>query len=157
MEDAREISAATEQLRHIDHGYASTSHSSQGATLDRAIINIDTTRSVQLVNRKQFYVSISRARQAAAIYTDDRARLLQTVSRNREKSTALEALQSKLSPEFNSVSDRVLHGVNRVQERGGDEKLAAALAPLAHAPTGFAGRPRSLRHKCSAAAIASRN
>jgi ATP-dependent exoDNAse (exonuclease V) alpha subunit len=84
--------------------------------VDRAIVNVDTTRSVQLVNRKQFYVSISRARQAVSIYTDDRARLLQTVSRNREKSTALEVLQSKLSPEFKSVSDRVLHSVNRVQE-----------------------------------------
>jgi type IV secretory pathway TrbD component len=51
-----------------------------------------------------------------SIYTDDRARLLQTVSRNREKSTALEVLQSKLSPEFKSVSDRILHSVNRVQE-----------------------------------------
>jgi ATP-dependent exoDNAse (exonuclease V) alpha subunit len=116
MEDAREISAATEQLRHIDHGYASTSHSSQGVTVDRVIVNVDTTRSAQLVNRKQFYVSISHARQAASIYTDDRARLLQAVSRNREKSTALEVPRSKLSPEFKSVSDRILHNVNRVQE-----------------------------------------
>ena len=35
MDDGREISAAPERLRHIDHGYASTSHSSQGATVDR--------------------------------------------------------------------------------------------------------------------------
>ncbi len=27
MDDGREISAAPERLRHIDHGYASTSHS----------------------------------------------------------------------------------------------------------------------------------
>jgi conjugative relaxase-like TrwC/TraI family protein len=116
MDDGREISAASERLRHIDHGYASTSHSSQGVTVDRVIVNVDTTRSAQLVNRKQFYVSISRARLAASIYTDDRDRLRQTVSRNREKSTALEVLQSKLSPEFKSVSDRILHSVNRVQE-----------------------------------------
>jgi conjugative relaxase-like TrwC/TraI family protein len=116
MDDGREISTAAERLRHIDHGYAATSHSSQGATVDRVIVNVDTTRSAQLVNRKQFYVSISRARQGASIYTDDRARLLQTVSRNREKSTALEVLQSKLSPEFKSVSDRILHSVNRLRE-----------------------------------------
>lgn len=116
MDDGREISAAPERLRHIDHGYASTSHSSQGATVDRAIVNVDTTRSAQLVNHKQFYVSISRARHAVSIYTDDRDRLRQTVSRNREKSTALEVLQSKLSPEFKSVFDRILHSVNRVQE-----------------------------------------
>lgn len=92
MDDGRKVSAAAERLRHIDHGYASTSHSSQGATVDRVIVNVDTTRSAQLVNRKQFYVSISRARHAVSIYTDDRERLRQTVSRNREKSTALERL-----------------------------------------------------------------
>ena len=98
MDDGREISTAAERLRHIDHGNASTSHSSQGATVGRVIVNVDTTRSAQLLNRKQFYVSISRARYAVSIYTDDRDRLRQTVSRNREKSTALEALQPKLSP-----------------------------------------------------------
>ena len=113
MDDGREISAAREWLRHIDHGYASTSHSSQGATVDRVIVNVDTTRSAQLVNRKQFYVSISRARHAVSIYTDDRERLRQTVSRNREKSTALERLQPNLSPAFKTVSDRVLHNINR--------------------------------------------
>ena len=31
-------------------------------TVDRVLVQIDTDRSVQLVNRQQFYVSISRAR-----------------------------------------------------------------------------------------------
>ena len=63
-EDGRVVEA--HRLRHIDYGYASTSHSSQGATVDRVIVNIDTMRSADLVNRKQFYVSISRARQVSA-------------------------------------------------------------------------------------------
>ena len=62
MNDRREISASCLQLRHIDYGYASTSHAAQDATVDRVIVNIDTTRSAQLVNARQFYVSISRAR-----------------------------------------------------------------------------------------------
>jgi ATP-dependent exoDNAse (exonuclease V) alpha subunit len=66
--NGREISAAIDRLKHIDYGYASTSHSSQGATVDRVIVNIDTLRSAELVNREQFYVSISRARHAATIY-----------------------------------------------------------------------------------------
>ena len=72
IDNGREISAAIDRLKHIDYGYASTSHSSQGATVDRVIANIDTLRSAELVNRKQFYVSISRARHALTIYTDDR-------------------------------------------------------------------------------------
>jgi conjugative relaxase-like TrwC/TraI family protein len=92
IDNGREISAAIARLKHIDYGYASTSHSSQGATVDRVIANIDTLRSAELVNRKQFYVSISRARHAATIYTDDRSALQHAVSRTREKSIALERL-----------------------------------------------------------------
>jgi len=92
MDDGREISAATPRLRHIDYGYASTSHSSQGATVDRVIVNIDTTRSVKLVNQRQFYVSISRARHDARIYTDDATALARAVGREQLKPTALEHL-----------------------------------------------------------------
>jgi ATP-dependent exoDNAse (exonuclease V) alpha subunit len=57
LENGREVSVASDRLRHIDHGYASTSHSAQGATVDRVIVDIDTRLSPELVNRKQFYVS----------------------------------------------------------------------------------------------------
>ena len=92
MDDGREISSATPRLRHIDYGYASTSHSSQGATVDRVIVNVDTTRSVKLVNQRQFYVSISRARHDARIYTDDATALARAVGREQLKPTALEHL-----------------------------------------------------------------
>jgi conjugative relaxase-like TrwC/TraI family protein len=92
MDDGRELKAATARLRHIDHGYASTSHSSQGATVDRVIVNIDTTRSVKLVNQRQFYVSISRARHDARIFTDDAQALERAVGREQLKATALEHL-----------------------------------------------------------------
>ena len=90
LDNGRQLSAALDRLRHIDHGYASTSHSAQGATVDRVIVDIDTRLSQELVNRKQFYVSISRARNALAIYTNDRRGLGRALNRNREKSMALE-------------------------------------------------------------------
>ena len=90
LDNCRELSAALDRLNHIDHGYASTSHSAQGATVDRVIVDIDTRLSPELVNRKQFYVSISRARNALAIYTNDRAQLPRTASRSREKSMAIQ-------------------------------------------------------------------
>jgi ATP-dependent exoDNAse (exonuclease V) alpha subunit len=90
LDNGSQLSAALDRLRHIDHGYASTSHSAQGATVDHAIVNIDTRLSPELVNRKQFYVSISRARNSLAIYTNDRRGLGHTVNRSREKSMALE-------------------------------------------------------------------
>jgi ATP-dependent exoDNAse (exonuclease V) alpha subunit len=90
LDNGRKFSAALDRLGHIDHGYASTSHSAQGATVDRVIVYIDTGLSLELVNRKQFYVSISRARTSITIYTDDRDRLGETINRCREKSMALQ-------------------------------------------------------------------
>ena len=90
LDNGKELSAACERLSHIDYGYASTSHSAQGATVDRVIVDIDTERSRELVNQKQFYVSISRARKSLTIYTNDRATLGFAVSRSREKAMALE-------------------------------------------------------------------
>ena len=90
LDSGKQLSLALERLRHIDHGYASTSHSAQGATVDRVIVDINTRLSPELVNRKQFYVSISRARNALKVYTDDRGQLGRVVSRAREKSMALD-------------------------------------------------------------------
>jgi hypothetical protein len=113
MDNGHEISTAIDRLKHIDYGYASTSHSSQGATVDRVIVNVDTMRSVELVNRKQFYVSISRARHAISLYTDDRARLDLAVGRNREKSLALEHVRPNLKHGIKVVPERILHNVHQ--------------------------------------------
>jgi conjugative relaxase-like TrwC/TraI family protein len=115
----REVNASLQRLRHIDYGYASTSHSSQGATVDRVVVNIDTLRSIELVNRKQFYVSISRARDEVTIYTDDRRTLRHAVNRNREKSVALERARIRIQPQLNQtleIQRRTIshhHGIRR--------------------------------------------
>jgi conjugative relaxase-like TrwC/TraI family protein len=115
----REVTAALPRLRHIDYGYASTSHSSQGATVDRVIVNIDTLRSIEIVNRKQFYVSISRARDGLTIYTDDREALRHAVNRNREKSVALEQARIRIHPQIKQTPEvryRTIsqhHGIRR--------------------------------------------
>jgi ATP-dependent exoDNAse (exonuclease V) alpha subunit len=112
-EDGRVVDAHANCLRHIDYGYASTSHSSQGATVDRVIVNIDTMRSAELVNRKQFYVSISRARHGISVYTDDGERLSQVVNRSREKSTALERIAVNVNHSFKIIPERTLPVQNR--------------------------------------------
>jgi conjugative relaxase-like TrwC/TraI family protein len=87
-----------ELLRHTDYGYASTSHSSVGATVERVIVNIDTLGAAELVNRKQFYVSISRSRSELTLYTDSRARLPGAVARSREKAIALDRVLQRPGP-----------------------------------------------------------
>jgi conjugative relaxase-like TrwC/TraI family protein len=109
LDGERQLSVASDRLRHIDHGYASTSHSAQGATVDHVIVDIDTRLSPELVNRKQFYVSISRARNALTIFTNDRSRLQAAADRTREKSVALEHQVRDPHQNFNVVPDEHRH------------------------------------------------
>jgi hypothetical protein len=65
---------------HIRHGYAVTSHASQGRTVDRVIIAMGAD-SFAAAGKEQFYVSVSRGRQKATIYTDSKAELAQAIHR----------------------------------------------------------------------------
>jgi len=76
---------------HLDHGYAVTSHSSQGQTADRVLVHVDTEKSEQLVNSRFAYVSVSRAQYDAQIFTNDRSELAHDLSRDVSRPTAIEA------------------------------------------------------------------
>ncbi|HEY6293236.1 MAG TPA: MobF family relaxase [Terriglobia bacterium] len=77
---------------HLDHGYAMTSHSSQGQTSDRVIVHVPghEVENRQLVNRRFAYVALSRARYEAEIYTNDAADLARRLSRDTSKRAAIE-------------------------------------------------------------------
>jgi ATP-dependent exoDNAse (exonuclease V) alpha subunit len=79
------------QNKHVDYAYAMTSHSSQGATVDRALIHIDTgdSRVRTLIDETLAYVATSRPRYDAQIFTDDADQLSAALSRRHENATAL--------------------------------------------------------------------
>lgn len=54
---------------HLDHAYVSTSYSSQGKTVDRVLIAMG-GESLPAMNASQFYVSASRGRESAQVFTD---------------------------------------------------------------------------------------
>lgn len=56
---------------HIDHGFVVTSHASQGQTRDVAIAAMG-SESLPAVNARQAYVTISRGRQEAILFVDDK-------------------------------------------------------------------------------------
>lgn len=91
LDSGREFSFEQERFRHIDHGYAITSHSSQGTTVDRVLINADTRESEMLLNDRMGYVAVSRAREDAIIYTNSIEELRIALDRRVDKDTALEA------------------------------------------------------------------
>jgi ATP-dependent exoDNAse (exonuclease V) alpha subunit len=88
-EKPREITFDTSKMRHLDHGYAVTSHSSQGLTTNRVLVNMDTTTHSALINTRFAYVSISRASQDARIYTNDVQNLGKRLSTDISKTTAV--------------------------------------------------------------------
>jgi conjugative relaxase-like TrwC/TraI family protein len=78
------------EMRHFDHGYAVTSHSSQGLTTDRVLVNMDTTAHPELINTRFAYVSVSRASQDAQIYTNDVSTLAERLSTDISKTSAVQ-------------------------------------------------------------------
>ncbi len=90
LDNARQITFDASEHRHFDHGYAVTSHSSQGLTAERVLVHGDTSVHPDLLNSRFAYVSISRASIDAKIYTNDAAGLGQRLSSEVSKSSAIE-------------------------------------------------------------------
>jgi hypothetical protein len=74
---------------HLSHGYVTTSVSAQSRTVDRVLVAMG-TQSLPAVSREQLYVSISRGRDWARVYTDDRDALRRAVGRSDERVSATE-------------------------------------------------------------------
>jgi ATP-dependent exoDNAse (exonuclease V) alpha subunit len=105
---------------HLDYGYALTSHSSQGQTADRVLVHIDTERAgEQPINRRLAYVALSRGRHDAQIYTNDKAQLATTLSRDVSHRSALESTQASGAPSqsFDPAVSRA-HGAERTITQG---------------------------------------
>jgi len=78
------------EVRHIDHGYAVTSHSSQGLTSERVLVNMDTEVHPALINGRFAYVSVSRASHDAQIFTNDASNLAERLSADVSKNSAVD-------------------------------------------------------------------
>ena len=96
LDSGREISIDPRKFRHLDYGYAVTSHSAQGLTCDRVLVNADTRESLRLLNDRMAYVAISRARYDAVIYTESAPNLGVSLDRSTNKESAIEATQEQL-------------------------------------------------------------
>lgn len=91
---------------HLAHGYVVTSHASQGKTVDRVFIGASSV-SRPASSREQFYVSVSRGREQATIYTDDKDSLLEAVGQSDDRLTATEVLGEQAARDRGAVVQRV--------------------------------------------------
>jgi ATP-dependent exoDNAse (exonuclease V) alpha subunit len=103
MDGAKERTIAFDaaQMRHFDHGYAVTSHSSQGLTADRVLVNMDTKVHPELISTRFAYVSVSRASEDVRIYTNDAAVLSERLSRDVTKTSAVNLQKAQVDPTHN--------------------------------------------------------
>ena len=90
LDNNRQIEFDASEHRHFDHGYAVTSHSSQGLTAERVLVHADTSVHPDLLNSRFGYVSISRASHEATLFTDDMAKLAPQLGADVSKTSALE-------------------------------------------------------------------
>lgn len=79
---------------HLAYGYVTTSHASQGKTVDRVFIG-QSSASLPASSREQFYVSASRARQQVSLYTDDKAALREAIQRPETRAAASDLVARK--------------------------------------------------------------
>ena len=92
MDNGKAVSFDATQMRHFDHGYAVTSHSSQGLTAERVMVNLDSHIHADLINKRFAYVAVSRGSHDAHIYTDNAASLIGKLSHDVVKSSALQVV-----------------------------------------------------------------
>jgi conjugative relaxase-like TrwC/TraI family protein len=76
LDGGRDVHLDPREHPHLDHGYAVTSHSSQGQTAERVLIHVDTELAAKdLLNSRMAYVAVSRGAEDAQLFTNDRAKL----------------------------------------------------------------------------------
>jgi conjugative relaxase-like TrwC/TraI family protein len=99
---------------HLTHGYVVTSHASQGATVDKVIIGLS-SESFPATYQRTAYVAVTRGKEQALIFTDDKEGLLKAMSRPDDPLSATELADSqKSSSPFKARGpmSRVLSGRN---------------------------------------------
>ena len=91
LDNGRAIELDPNRHMHLDYGYAVTSHSSQGQTADRVLINVDTELGAKdLLNSRMAYVAISRGAHGAQIFTNNASALGQELSRDVSHAPAIQ-------------------------------------------------------------------
>jgi Ti-type conjugative transfer relaxase TraA len=126
----REVSVSMADYAAIDHGYATTIHKAQGATVDRAHVLASET-----MDRHLSYVAMTRHRESATLYAGrdefrDLGALSERLSRSRAKETTLDYAERRgIAPR----SEIVIPQQERKDERSVEPSPAKEMAKEAQA------------------------
>ncbi len=89
-------------LQHLDHNYSSTTYGAQGATVDH-VIGVARAREqfIDLSTQRSLYVTLSRAKHSAIIFTENKDTLTRSLSKKTgAKTSAIEHQQEKRLKEY---------------------------------------------------------
>jgi conjugative relaxase-like TrwC/TraI family protein len=81
------------EFGHLTHGYVATSYAGQGDTVNKVFVAI-ASESLPATNQRTAYVALTRGKEQAVIFTDDREALLKAVSKPDEPLSATQLDQS---------------------------------------------------------------
>jgi conjugative relaxase-like TrwC/TraI family protein len=115
MDGGRDVHLDPREHPHLDHGYAVTSHSSQGQTAERVLIHVDTELAAKdLLNSRMAYVAVSRGAEDAQVYTNDRAKLPEALGHDVSHESAhvptMKPEQS-ITPQQPEIAPVIEHGI----------------------------------------------
>jgi len=116
MDGGRDVQLDPREHPHLDHGYAVTSHSSQGQTAERVLIHVDTELAAKdLLNSRMAYVAVSRGAEDAQVYTNDRAKLPQALGHDvshESANTPTIKPEQAITPKQPEIAPVIEHGMS---------------------------------------------
>jgi conjugative relaxase-like TrwC/TraI family protein len=86
---------------HLTHGYVVTSHASQGVTVDKVFIGM-ASESFPATYQRTAYVAVTRGKEQAQVFTDDKEELLKAISRPDDPMSATEIADGEKKPQLRS-------------------------------------------------------
>ena len=107
---------------HFRHGFVDTSFSSQGKTVDLAILAMSAA-SLGATNAEQMYVSSSRAKHRMTLYTDDKDAVREAIAESSQKLVALDLRDRPAEPK---PGDRLKKHMERLRRLAVVDRVRAA-------------------------------
>lgn len=115
MDGGRDVQLDSREHPHLDHGYAVTSHSSQGQTADRVLIHVDTKLAAKdLLNSRMAYVAVSRGAGDAQVFTNDRGKLPEALGHDVSHESAHTPTikpEQAITPKQPEIAPVIEHGI----------------------------------------------
>jgi hypothetical protein len=112
MDDGRMLTFDPGLYRHFDHGYAVTSHSSQGLTAERVLVNADTNVHPELLSSRFVYVAVSRGSEDVRLFTDNFAMASNMLSIEGGKSSAMALVPMSANIGIKEEVGATKHGIS---------------------------------------------